>query len=90
MTDRKRYTRVRAQMDRDRYRMRVADGIRRARKAKSITQRDLALLTGSVPAMIVRWEAGAVTPHVHTLARIAHACGVPVASLIPEIDDGEQ
>ena len=50
--------------------------VRRARRAKGLTQRQLAVRTGISQPGIARIESGRITPRVDTLDRLLAACGV--------------
>jgi transcriptional regulator with XRE-family HTH domain len=58
--------------------------VREARKARSMTQGQLALRLGLTRTSVVNLEAGRQGIPVHTLVRAATALGVAITSLVPE------
>lgn len=62
--------------DRDARRRAVGERIVRARKAKGLSQSQLALLAGVQAQSISKLERGVFSPSAETLLRIADACGV--------------
>jgi transcriptional regulator with XRE-family HTH domain len=59
--------------------------LKRARKAKGLTQKQLAQLLGVSEAAIGMWEAGARLPDVSMASRIAKALDVPLQYLADEL-----
>lgn len=64
--------------------MTIGDAIRAARKARGLTQTELAHAMGITGAAIGQYETGIRTPKHETVARIAHALSVPICSLVPD------
>ena len=60
----------------------IGQRIREARRAKGLTQLDLATATGIRRPNVARLERGGNTPTIETLQRVAGALGVSVASLV--------
>lgn len=60
----------------------ISDEIRKARKAKGITQEDLAKKLGINRATVSKYESGAVVPSVEQLTAISSALNVPIGSLM--------
>jgi DNA-binding XRE family transcriptional regulator len=58
--------------------------IAEARKAKRLTQKQLAAVLGIQPWSVGRWEIDSLCPTVNALIRIARALHVPPASLLPD------
>ena len=56
--------------------MRVADRIRKARRAAGLTQAELARRSGTSQPAINRYERGAAVPNAATTSRILRACEV--------------
>ena len=52
------------------------------RKAKGLTQRKLAYLSGVPRVSIARYETGKVSPNIRVLEKLADALGVKVDDLI--------
>jgi transcriptional regulator with XRE-family HTH domain len=46
------------------------------RRAARLTQTELAVRMGTTQSAIARWERGAVSPKLETVARLARACGL--------------
>jgi len=57
-------------------------GMRKARKALGMTQKDLADKIGVRELYISRWETGLVSPSIDTLKRIAVVLGVTLDELV--------
>lgn len=62
---------------------RAAHPVRRARKAKGLTQVDLAVKAGVTPATVHRIEAGRHQPHKQTALAIAAALEARAIDLFP-------
>jgi transcriptional regulator with XRE-family HTH domain len=62
--------------------MRLGQTIRRLRQAKGLTQEQLARKIKTTRPFVTMVEAGARTPRLAILQRIAKALGVPVAELL--------
>jgi len=60
-----------------------ADNLLRLRLARNLSQNELGRKIGADRSYISKVEHGEVAPRITTVARIARALGVPVASLIP-------
>ncbi|WP_425409960.1 helix-turn-helix domain-containing protein [Hyphococcus sp.] len=56
----------------------IGDRIRQARKAKGLSQSDLALRVGVSQPAIANWESGIHDPRRLTLAKLADALGAPL------------
>ena len=56
--------------------------LRKLRKARGLTQSDLAKAAGSAQALVSRYEADRVLPHTDAAARIADALGVTTDELL--------
>ena len=59
-------------------------GLKRIRKMRLITQKQLADAIGITQAMVSHYETGRRTPDLETAARIANALGCKVDDLIKE------
>lgn len=69
--------------------MSVGQNIKKARKSKGMTQKDLGTLLGVSQAAIGQFENEKSTPKIETIQKIAAALAVPISDLIqssPEID----
>ncbi len=64
--------------------MTIAHGLRRWRRQRGLSQRELAERSGVGPAVIARVELGRVDPRLGTLARLAAALRVRVTDLLAE------
>lgn len=62
----------------------VGLNLRAARKAKQLTQRDLAQLLDTDAFQVSRWERGVVRPGDATLVRLGEALGMDYASFFTE------
>jgi len=60
----------------------IGQRIRAARRAKGLTQQELATATGIRRPNVARLERGGNTPTIETLQRVAEALEVTVASLV--------
>ncbi|ADG99470.1 transcriptional regulator, XRE family [Segniliparus rotundus DSM 44985] len=58
------------------------DALVRAREKRRMTRADLARLTGLSTSTIQKWESGATSPNIETLAKAAAALGVPMRRII--------
>lgn len=67
--------------------VRVGARIAEARRAKGLSQRELAIKTGNATRTIQTWEAGARSPRPATLERIAAAVEKPVSWFYTSHDD---
>lgn len=65
-------------------------GIREIRRAKNVTQKQIARAAGVDPATISRYEKGTVIPPASKLKRIAEYLNVPVDTLLAEKADIKQ
>ena len=54
----------------------IGERLRRARKARKVTQLELAARTGVAHSTVVRIERGQAAPRIETLGRFAEALGV--------------
>ena len=66
-----------------------ADLIRRARRRAGISQAELARRLATKQPVVARWESGARTPSLETVARAVEACGFALDVAVVERDDGE-
>lgn len=66
--------------------MTVGERIRAARRAKGMTQKELAEKMGTSYVVISQWENGKRNPKLSTLEEIAKALEVPVLALIGPMD----
>lgn len=64
--------------------MQLHQQIAQQRHLAGLSQHGLALAVDVTVRTVARWEAGEVTPDLHTLRRIAAALGVSTATLIEE------
>ena len=62
----------------------VGANVRRLRQAQGLTSGDLARSAGISAAMLSRLETGDVSPSLETLAALADALGIAMASLLKE------
>lgn len=60
----------------------IGQAIRKARKAKKVTQDELAEKTGYYRSIISRWEKDAQTPKITAIIDIADALGVSIDELV--------
>ncbi|MDP4178046.1 MAG: helix-turn-helix domain-containing protein [Bacillota bacterium] len=56
--------------------MNVSENIKKYRKQKNITQKDLARILNKSERMVQKYESGEVTPNLDVLSEIANALGV--------------
>jgi transcriptional regulator with XRE-family HTH domain len=62
----------------------VSEAIKKARKSKGLTQKDLGNLLGVSEVMIGQYERGVRNPKIEMLSKIAAALNVPLTSLLPD------
>lgn len=62
----------------------VAEAIKKARKSKGLTQKDLGSLLGVSEVMIGQYERGVRNPKIEMLSRIAAVLNIPLAFLLPD------
>lgn len=65
--------------------MTIGDAIRAARKARGLTQNELAHAMGITGAAIGQYECGIRNPKYETVERISSALSVPTSSLMPGV-----
>ncbi|HYO60379.1 MAG TPA: helix-turn-helix transcriptional regulator [Actinomycetota bacterium] len=63
--------------------------IRRARLRAGISQAELARRLGSKQPVVARWETGARSPSLETVARAVEACGLALDVAVVDRDEGE-
>ena len=61
--------------------MNTPENIRKIRKEKGLTQRELGELCGMADSAIRRYESGRANPKIETLQKIANALNVPIYEL---------
>lgn len=61
--------------------------LRAARREAGLTQRELGERVGTTQSAIARWESGAETPRLDTLASLMRACGIEVDVAFRRRDD---
>ncbi len=61
--------------------------IRAARRRAGLTQRDLGERVGTTQSAVARWESGAETPRLDTLASLMRACGTEIDVSFRHHDD---
>lgn len=66
-----------------------ADVIRRARRRAGISQAELARRLGTKQPVVARWEGGAQSPTLESVARAVAACGLRLDLSIEDADAGE-
>jgi transcriptional regulator with XRE-family HTH domain len=59
----------------------LGERLRQLRGERGFRQRQLAEKTGLTPSLVSQIESGRLTPSLHTVAKIATALGVPIATL---------
>lgn len=64
--------------------MTTGENIKRIRKEKGLTQKELGELCGINEANIRKYENGKQNPKIETIRRIANALGVPLNDLMPD------
>lgn len=64
--------------------------IRRARLRAGISQSELARRLGTQQPVVARWESGARSPTLETVARAVEACGLALDVAVVERDAGEE
>lgn len=62
----------------------VSEAIKKARKSKGLTQKDLGNLLGVSEVMIGQYERGVRNPKIDMLSRIAAVLDIPLAVLLPD------
>lgn len=62
----------------------VSEAIKKARKSKGLTQKDLGNLLGVSEVMIGQYERGVRNPKIEMLSRISTALDIPFSSLLPD------
>lgn len=67
--------------------MRRANGLRRLREARLLTQGDLARAIGARQASVSAWERGEVRPRVAMMARLCGALDVTPEELVAALDE---
>ena len=67
--------------------MKGASIVREARLRAGFTQQEMADRLGTTQSVVSRWEAGAVSPSLETLAKIVRACGLELQLRLAEADD---
>lgn len=65
--------------------MTIGEKIRRIRKERNLTQKQLGDLCGMADSAIRRYEIGKGNPKFETLERIAKALRVPVSDILPDV-----
>lgn len=63
--------------------MQIGERIKQARKAKGLTQKEVAARAGMADSAIRKYEAGKQIPKIETLSRIADAIGCDMWELAP-------
>lgn len=63
--------------------MTTGDKIRKVRKEKGMTQKELGRACGMADSAIRKYESGVITPKVGTLNKLATALDVPLMDLLP-------
>ncbi|MDQ4124435.1 MAG: helix-turn-helix domain-containing protein [Actinomycetota bacterium] len=63
--------------------------IRRARRRAGLSQAELARRLDTKQPVVARWETGARTPTLETVARAVEACGLALDVAVVERDAGE-
>lgn len=63
--------------------------IRRARLRAGIAQTELARRLGTKQPVVARWESGARSPSLETVARAVDACGLALDIAVVERGEGE-
>jgi transcriptional regulator with XRE-family HTH domain len=66
-----------------------AEKLRRARRSRGMTQRDLARASQLTESYISRLENGAIAPGIDLVARLARALGSPIGDLLPAAEKPE-
>lgn len=64
--------------------------IRRARLRAGLSQAELASRLGTKQPVVARWERGARSPSLETVARAVAACGLALDVAVVERDHGEE
>jgi len=63
-----------------------AERLRQLRRARGMTQRDLARESQLTESYVSRLENAAIAPGIDLVARIARALGSPIAELLPPVE----
>lgn len=66
--------------------MTVAEGLRRFRRERKLTQREVAVTLGMFPQEIQRYESGRVRPLIDFLIKVADAYNVSIDYLVGRSD----
>ena len=66
--------------------MSVGENIKRIRKEKGLTQKQLGELCGLADSAIRRYENGGANPKIETKKKIANALEVPVEDIDPDLE----
>ena len=66
--------------------MTVAEGLRRFRKEKKLTQKDVAAGAGILPQAYQKYEYGTVLPIITVLMKIADTYNVSIDYLVGRVD----
>ena len=67
--------------------MSVGENIKRIRKEKGLTQKQLGELCGLADSAIRRYENGGANPKIETKKKIANALGVSVEEIDPDLEN---
>ncbi len=67
-------------------RRRFARRLKRLRRAKRLSQRELAMRSNICQSQLSRYELGLVYPHIDIIARLAQALDEPIESLVPDVE----
>lgn len=63
----------------------VGEKLRRAREAKILSHRELAILAGLSPTTVIKLETGGVsTPHAKTIRKLASALEIDARELLED------
>ena len=62
----------------------VSEAIKKARKSKGLTQKELGNLLGVSEVMIGQYERGVRNPKIEMLSKISAALDIPLSSLLPD------
>lgn len=61
---------------------RISEKMRSLRKAKRLTQKELAARLYVTPSTVSKWENGAAVPDIYAITSMADIFGVPVSELL--------
>ena len=64
--------------------MKIGQNIKKYRKKKGLTQKQLAEKIGTTDSAITRYESNSREPSIETITKIAEALGIPVSKLIED------